>query len=539
MDFETRAIHVGQEPDPATGAIITPIYQTSTYVQDAVGEHKGYDYSRVANPTRHALETALASLESAEHGLAYSSGLGATTTLMHLLNPGDRVVLIADVYGGVYRMTSQVYEPKGYRFDYLPAEEFPNLAEHLDDSTRMVWIETPSNPLLNVVDIAAAAEAAHAAGALLVVDNTFATPYLQRPLELGADVVVHSTTKYLGGHSDVVGGFAATNDPTVAERLRFLQKSLGAVPGPFDSWLVLRGIKTLALRMRQHCLNAMEIAAVLERHSRVAAGLLSGAPVAPRPRDRGAPDARLRRHGLVPRRVAGGGGGDRGAHAALPARRVARRRREPDRGAGADDARRYGRRAVRGAAEPHPPLGRDRVGRGSRGRPRERARPGRRTGMSGEAVVFVEIPAGSRNKYEWDQELGGIVLDRRLFTAMTYPADYGYVEGTLAEDGDPLDALVLVSDPTFPGCRIRVRTIGVFHMSDEKGPDEKLLCEPIGDPAFDRIRDIDDVAAELRDEIEHFFQRYKDLEPSKKTETGGWGNRAEAEKILAAARERA
>ena len=281
MDFETRAIHVGQEPDPATGAIITPIYQTSTYVQDAVGEHKGYDYSRVANPTRHALETALASLESAEHGVAYSSGLGATTTLMHLLNPGDRVVLIADVYGGVYRMTSQVYEPKGYRFHYLAAEDFPNLAEHLDDSTRMVWIETPSNPLLNVVDIAAAAEAAHAAGALLVVDNTFATPYLQRPLELGADVVVHSTTKYLGGHSDVVGGFAATNDPTVAERLRFLQKSLGAVPGPFDSWLVLRGIKTLALRMRQHCLNAMEVAAVLERHSRVERVFYPGLPSHP------------------------------------------------------------------------------------------------------------------------------------------------------------------------------------------------------------------------------------------------------------------
>ncbi|HKD95584.1 MAG TPA: aminotransferase class I/II-fold pyridoxal phosphate-dependent enzyme, partial [Gaiellaceae bacterium] len=281
MDFETRAIHVGQEPDPATGAIITPIYQTSTYVQDAVGEHKGYDYSRVANPTRQALETALASLESAEHGVAYASGLGATTTLMHLLNPGDRVVLIADVYGGVYRMTHQVYEPKGYRFHYLPAEEFPNLAEHLDDSTRMVWIETPSNPMLNVVDIAAAAEAAHAAGALLVVDNTFATPYLQRPLELGADVVVHSTTKYLGGHSDVVGGFAGTNDPTVAERLRFLQKSLGAVPGPFDSWLVLRGIKTLALRMRQHCLNAMEIAAVLERNSRVQQVFYPGLPTHP------------------------------------------------------------------------------------------------------------------------------------------------------------------------------------------------------------------------------------------------------------------
>src|SRR6201987_4880417 len=281
MDFETRAIHVGQEPDPATGAITTPIYQTSTYGQDAVGEHKGYDYSRVANPTRHALETALASLESAEHGVAYSSGLGATTTLFPLPNPGDRVVLIADVYGGVYRMPSQVYEPKGYRFDYLPAQDFANLGEPLDDSTRMVWVETPSNPLLNIVDIRAAAEAAHAAGALLVVDNTFATPYLQRPLELGADVVVHSTTKYLGGPSDVVGGFAATNDPTVAERLRFLQKSLGAVPGPFDAWLVLRGIKTLALRMRPHCLHAAAIAAALERQPRAGRAFSPGLPTHP------------------------------------------------------------------------------------------------------------------------------------------------------------------------------------------------------------------------------------------------------------------
>src|SRR5215213_1871861 len=216
MDFETRAIHDGQEPDPATGAISTPIYQTSTYVQEAVGVHKGYDYARVSNPTRSALQTALASLESADHGIAFSSGLGATTTLMHLVNPGERVVLIADVYGGVYRMTSQVYEPKGYVFDYLPAEEFAGLADHLDERTRIVWIETPSNPMLNVVDIRGAAEAAHAAGAILVVDNTFATPYLQRPIELGADIVVHSTTKYLGGHSDVVGGFAATNDPTIA-----------------------------------------------------------------------------------------------------------------------------------------------------------------------------------------------------------------------------------------------------------------------------------------------------------------------------------
>src|SRR5256885_6083786 len=278
MDFETRAIHDGQQPDPATGAITTPIYQTSTYVQDAVGEHKGYDYSRVANPTRTALQEALASLEGAEHGIAFSSGLGATTTLMHLVDPGERVVLIADVYGGVYRMTSQVYEPKGYVFDYVPADEFGNLAEHLDDNTRMVWIESPSNPLLNVVDIQAAADAAHAVGAMLVVDNTFATPYLQRPLELGADVVVHSTTKYLGGHSDVVGGFVATNDPTIAERLFFLQKSLGAVPGPFDSWLVLRGIKTLALRMERHSANARRIAEYLESHQSVEKVLYPGLP---------------------------------------------------------------------------------------------------------------------------------------------------------------------------------------------------------------------------------------------------------------------
>src|SRR6266571_4941098 len=282
MDFETRAIHEGQEPDPATGAIITPIYQTSTYVQDAVGEHKGYDYSRVANPTRTALQQALASLEGADHGIAFSSGLGATTTLMHLVDPGERVVLIADVYGGVYRMTSRVYEPKGYRFTYVPAEEFDeNLSSYLDDDVALVWVETPSNPLLNIVDIRRAAEATHAAGALLAVDNTFATPYLQQPLELGADLVVHSTTKYLGGHSDVIGGFVATNDPALGERLFFLQKSLGAVPGPFDSWLVLRGIKTLAVRMRQHCENAMAVAVWLERHGNVERVLYPGLPSHP------------------------------------------------------------------------------------------------------------------------------------------------------------------------------------------------------------------------------------------------------------------
>jgi cystathionine beta-lyase/cystathionine gamma-synthase len=282
MDFETRAIHVGQEPDPATGAIITPIYQTSTFVQEAVGEHKGYDYARVANPTRTALQLALASLEDAKHGVAFSSGLGATTTLLHLVDPGQRVVLIADVYGGVYRMTSQVYEPKGYRFTYVPAAAFDaDLATHLDESVRLVWLETPSNPLLTIVDIRRAADAAHAVGALLVVDNTFATPYLQQPLSLGADLVVHSTTKYLGGHSDTVGGFVATNDDALAERLFFLQKSLGAVPGPFDSWLVLRGIKTLALRMRQHSENARQVAAFLEGHEAIERVLYPGLPSHP------------------------------------------------------------------------------------------------------------------------------------------------------------------------------------------------------------------------------------------------------------------
>ncbi len=279
MDFETRAIHAGQEPDPATGAVTTPIYQTSTFAQEAVGVHKGYDYARVANPTRTALEECLASLEGAAHGLAFSSGLGAATSIMHLVDPGERVVCVNDVYGGIYRMFSQVYEPKGYRFGYLTPDEL--VAPGGLDDTRLVWIESPTNPLLGIVDIRAVADAAHAAGALLVVDNTFATPYLQTPLALGADIVVHSTTKYLGGHSDVIGGFAGTNDPTVAERLRFLQKSLGAVPGPFDAWLVLRGVKTLAVRMERHCANAREVAAFLLEQPQVEQVLYPGLPTHP------------------------------------------------------------------------------------------------------------------------------------------------------------------------------------------------------------------------------------------------------------------
>ena len=279
MDFETRAIHEGQEPDPATGAVTVPIYQTSTYVQEAVGVHKGYDYARVANPTRTALQLCLASLENAEFGVAFSSGIGATTTLMHLVHPSEKVVCVNDVYGGVYRMFTQVYEPKGYSFDFLSVDTInESLADHIDEKTRIVWLESPTNPLLNIVDIEAAAKAAHEVGAMVVVDNTFATPYLQQPLELGADVVVHSMTKYLGGHSDTVGGFVATNDPTVAERLYFLQKSLGAIPGPFDCWLVLRGIKTLAIRMQKHSENARQIADYLSTHQAVESVLYPGLP---------------------------------------------------------------------------------------------------------------------------------------------------------------------------------------------------------------------------------------------------------------------
>jgi cystathionine gamma-synthase len=282
MDFETRAIHEGQDPDPTTGALSVPIYQTSTYAQQGVGEHKGYDYARGANPTRTALQVCLASLESAKHGAAFSSGLGAVTTIMHLVHPSEHVVSVNDVYGGTYRLFTQVYEPKGYAFDFLSAEEVnESLADRIHERTRLVWLETPTNPLLNVVDIKAASEAAHSVGAIVVVDNTFATPYLQQPLELGADIVMHSTTKYLSGHSDVIGGFAATDDPTIAERLTFLQNSLGAVPGPMDCWLVLRGIKTLALRMRQHCENARRVAEFLDGHPAVEKVLFPGLPSHP------------------------------------------------------------------------------------------------------------------------------------------------------------------------------------------------------------------------------------------------------------------
>jgi cystathionine gamma-synthase len=269
MEFETRAIHEGQDPDPATGAVITPIYQTSTYVQDAVGKHKGYEYSRTGNPTRTALQKCIASLEGAAHGLAFSSGLAASDAVLRLLSPGDHIVIPNDAYGGTYRLVARVFEPAGLSFTPADLTSIDALSRVWRDETKLVWVESPTNPLLNIADITRISEFARSRGALTVVDNTFATPYLQQPLGLGADIVVHSTTKYLGGHSDVVGGFVATNDAGRAERLAFLQNAVGAVPGPLDCYLVLRGVKTLAVRMQRHCENARAIVEMLRAHPAV------------------------------------------------------------------------------------------------------------------------------------------------------------------------------------------------------------------------------------------------------------------------------
>ncbi len=274
--FETRAIHVGQAADPATGAIITPIYQTATFAQSAVGAHKGYDYSRTANPTRRALEECLASLEHGRFGLAFASGMGAITTLTLLFKSGDHVVVCDDVYGGTYRLFQGVLTGFGLEFTFVDMTDLDALRQALRPNTRLVWIETPTNPLLKVIDIAAAAELGHDRGALVAVDNTFASPYLQQPLELGADLAMHSTTKYLGGHSDLVGGALVTSDEQVYDRLKFLQNAAGAVPGPFDAWLVLRGLKTLALRMERHSANALRIARWLETCPQVARVIYPG-----------------------------------------------------------------------------------------------------------------------------------------------------------------------------------------------------------------------------------------------------------------------
>ena len=269
MRFGTKAIHSGQIPDISTGAIMTPIYLSSTFVQEAPGKHKGYEYSRTANPTRTALEKNLADLEDGKFGLAFSSGCAAMDAVIHLLNPGDHVLATDDLYGGTYRLFKQVYEKYGISFTQIDTTQAEQIKTDWRPQTRMLWIESPSNPLLKITDIKKAAQIAHQHKALCVVDNTFATPYLQQPLLLGADIVLHSTTKYLGGHSDIIGGAIIVNDKTLYQSLAFLQNAIGGVPSPVDAWLILRGTKTLHLRMERHCQNAKAIATFLEKHSLV------------------------------------------------------------------------------------------------------------------------------------------------------------------------------------------------------------------------------------------------------------------------------
>jgi cystathionine gamma-lyase len=269
LHFDTLAIHAGQSPDPTTGAIMTPVYLTSTYVQDGPGVHKGFEYSRTQNPTRHALQDCLAALEGGRHGLAFASGLAATDCILHLLDAGDHVLASDDVYGGTFRIFDKVFRRLGLEFSYVDMSDLRNVEAGFRKNTKLVWIESPTNPMMKLVDLAGVAGLAKGHGARTVVDNTFATPYFQRPLSLGIDVVAHSTTKYLNGHSDVIGGAVVTDDDALAERLRFLQNAVGGVPSPLDSFLVLRGLKTLHVRMARHAESAMALARFLEGHPQV------------------------------------------------------------------------------------------------------------------------------------------------------------------------------------------------------------------------------------------------------------------------------
>jgi len=269
MKFETKAIHDGQQPDPQTGSVIVPVYQTSTYEQEAIGRHKGFEYSRTGNPTRQSLETALASLENGKYGLAFASGVAATTAVFSLLKSGDHIIAGDDIYGGTYRLLEKVFKRWGLRVSYSDVDDPASFKKAIHSRTKLIWIETPTNPLLKRLDINELAAIARKKGVLLAVDNTFATPYYQRPLELGADIVVHSTTKYLAGHSDIIGGAAITSNKEVYQALKFYQNAAGAVPSPWDSWLVLRGLKTLSVRMREHTANASYLAGFLNDHPAV------------------------------------------------------------------------------------------------------------------------------------------------------------------------------------------------------------------------------------------------------------------------------
>ncbi len=269
MKFATKAIHAGVSPDPTTGAIMTPIYQTSTYVQAAPGKHKGYEYARTQNPTRDALQGALAALENGRHGLCYASGLAATDAILKLFKPGDEIIATNDMYGGTYRLFTKIFQNFGLKFHFVPMQDMAGVERHINANTKMLWLETPTNPLMRLIDIQAAGVIAKKHGILLVVDNTFASPYLQNPLDLGADIVMHSVTKYLGGHSDTVMGALILNDDEIAKQLAFIQNASGAVPGPQDCFLVLRGIKTLHVRMQRHCENGRAVAEYLLKHPKV------------------------------------------------------------------------------------------------------------------------------------------------------------------------------------------------------------------------------------------------------------------------------
>jgi cystathionine gamma-lyase len=269
MNFGTKAVHAGVEPDPTTGAIMTPIYQTSTYVQESPSKHKGYAYARGANPTRNSLQKSIAALENGKFGICFSSGMGATDAVIKLLEPGDEVITSNDLYGGSYRMFRRVYEKFGIKFHFIDLTDASNITAYVNKNTKLMWLETPSNPLMRIIDIQACTTLAKKHGIMVAVDNTFASPFLQNPLELGADIVMHSVTKYLGGHSDVIMGALVVNDEKLQQDLAFIANSCGAVPGPQDSFLVLRGIKTLHLRMERHCLNGRKIATYLREHSKI------------------------------------------------------------------------------------------------------------------------------------------------------------------------------------------------------------------------------------------------------------------------------
>lgn len=281
MNFGTKAIHAGVEPDPTTGAIMTPIYQTSTYVQESPGKHKGYEYSRTHNPTRTALQNALAALENGKFGICYASGLAATDAVLKLYKPGDEIIATNDIYGGSYRIMKRIFEPFGFVFRFVDMSNIQEIAAAVTERTKMLWLETPTNPLLKILDIRKITALCQEKGIQSVVDNTFASPYLQNPLDMGADIVMHSVTKYLGGHSDTVMGALVTNDEDVAKRLAFIQNASGAVPGPQDCFLVLRGLKTLHIRMQRHCENASEVAIWLEQHPKVAKVYYPGLPSHP------------------------------------------------------------------------------------------------------------------------------------------------------------------------------------------------------------------------------------------------------------------